>query len=279
MNLLRNSLLPIQGIGSITKELWATLTADLVLGFRLGEARNHHLYLDNSVWVKDNRSGSVDDIVLPSSSSATETVYIYEAGYKGQYDTWRGLTTRLGVSAFSTVYRHIFSRGILNQGSIPVDAVINGLELEAEFKPSAYFFIALTLAYSDSHYRFRDPDLSLLNNELDNDPLLRTPEFKGSVLVGGDVRSSGGHLFSWLADVRHEGQTLHEVYSVTAVSPAHALFDVHLSWTSPQMLKLALWTRNVGDSRWINSIFPVIVGSFASYGNPHTYGVTVNYSF
>lgn len=279
MNLLRNLLLPAQNNSSITEELWGTLTADLVLGFRLGAARNHHLYLDTSAWVRDNRAASVDGNILPSNSSASESVYIYEVGYKGQYNTWRGLTTRLGVSAFSTVYRHIFSRGISNAGLNPIDAVINGLELEMEFKSSAYFFIALTLAYSESHYRIRGSVFSLINNQLDDDPVLRTPEFKGSILVGGDVRTSCGHLFSWLADFRHESKTLHEIDSATGVSPAHTLFDVRLSWTAPQMLELALWTRNIGDSRWVNSIFPFVFSSFASYGNPYTYGVTAKYSF
>jgi iron complex outermembrane receptor protein len=63
-----------------------------------------------------------------------------------------------------------------------------------------------------------------------------------------------------------------------AIQPAYSLVNARLSWLSPQSeYEIALWGKNLADRAWIAHIYTIANEVFGVYGEPRTYGISLNW--
>ena len=272
-------------------ESWIGFTPKLTLGLRLGQDRNHNLYLDYATGFKSGGFAAAPTEPEHLNPLRPETATSIELGYKTSIHQHSGLHLRVGLAYFLSLYQDLqiqqFGRAILDDGALSEfgyfrtinasDAVATGLEFEVHLRTSDYFFIAANGSIVDSSYEDTRPLHT--GARYDGKRLLHLADNKISIHLGGDLPARGGNIFRWGLDWRYESETLHDLSDDRAVSPAYSLLDIRLAWLLPAGIEVAAWLRNALDESWIHHIYVIGPGAIAVFGDPLTYGATIKYVF
>ena len=276
---------------SSDKEDWSAFTPKLTIGFRLGSRRNHNVYFGFATGYKSGGFAAAPTTRDHLKPLKPEGAVSTEIGYKGDFRWGTSSIARVNVAFFSSTFTDLqiqqFGAARLPSGEVSgfgffrtinaSGAEISGLEIEVYLRPSQYFFISMTGTASDSKYTEATPLHTGAN--FNGQKLLRVPNWKASVVLGGDIPTGAGHIFRWNIDYRFESDTSHDLTNPLAVSPDHSITDVRFAWIAPQGFELAAWGRNVGDATWLQHIYTIGPGTIGVFGDPYTYGFTMKYTF
>ncbi|MCH9663621.1 MAG: TonB-dependent receptor [Gammaproteobacteria bacterium] len=270
---------------------WSAFTPKLTVGFRLGSQRNHNIYVGYATGYKSGgfaAAPTAKEHLRPLDPEGSVSI---ELGYKGEYRWGSSSIARVNLTLFTSSFNDLqiqqFGAARLPNGetsgfgffrTINASAAdIQGMELEIYIRPSQYFFVSMTGTSSNSEYTDGKPLHT--GATFNGQKLLRVPNWKASVVLGGDIPTGAGHIFRWNIDYRFESDTSHDLSNPLAVSPDHSITDIRFAWLAPQGFELAAWGRNVGDATWIQHIYTIGPGTIAVFGEPYTYGFTMKYSF
>jgi iron complex outermembrane receptor protein len=153
-------------------------------------------------------------------------------------------------------------------------AYAKGAELEVSWLPINGLTLNASFGYLDARFK----GVVLPNADFPNQSgqdMIRSPRQKENVEAiyqwsgfGGQFAASGDYSFT--ASQRGELEPY-------AVQPKYDLVNGRLSWSSPQHWDIALWGKNLADKAWVSHVYTIGGEVFGVFGDPRTYGVTVNW--
>lgn len=214
-----------------------------------------------------------------------ENITAFEIGYKG-----RLLDNRLEIAAaaFSYDYTNLQTAqifGISYSITNATSAKIEGLELEATFRPTSGFQIDGHVTLLDARYgdyaNFDPINLAAGEQDLSGKRLNRAPTFSGSLgaqytvpLGTGDLRLRGEltHTSSYYFRPFNEALDRQDGFTTG---------NAFASYKFPEGLELRAFVRNIANKTIIAGIFTSDIGQTrqAQYLPPRTYGIGLNYNF
>jgi iron complex outermembrane receptor protein len=157
-------------------------------------------------------------------------------------------------------------------------AEARGAELELTWLASEHLDVSLMYGYLDAKFT----SLILPNADFpqqSGQDMFRAPRNKASlharylIPLGsrGTLESAAG--YSYTSNQRGEIEPY-------AIQPAFGLFDARLAWMSASnKWNVALWGRNLADKTWVAHIYTIAGEVIGTFGDPRTYGVTVNWRY
>lgn len=239
-----------------------------------------------------NTGGAQDRPVKP------ETINAYEVGYK-----FAAQRLSFDLATYYYNYKDLQVAAYTVVGtSTPVSVVYNaqkarvyGVEGQMQYEITSNFSVNAGAAYTNAKYeKFQGSptftqclELSCGTNygifiasttDLHNAHMVRAPKFTGNLgarytmgLFGGDLALSGN--FYYTSKVYFDSSN---VYSQNG----YKLLDLRVQWTDPSgMYTLALWGKNVLDTKYMSSNQATPAGIGATWGTPATYGLEAKVHF
>lgn len=206
----------------------------------------------------------------------SETLYAYEAGVKTDL---LGRTLRFNAAAFYYDYRDLQVFVFDTSGVLPVQRKLNagnaeiyGLEVELQAQPSRYFNAFVNASFLHAQYK---DFIALAAEDYAGNDLVNAPDFSLSAGFTVTQPLPGGSSLQLRADGNFQSETFLTPDNARAnrVEP-FGTANVRFSWLSAdEKIELALWGKNVTDTRYTTYISPVLTMDQINYNDPATYGV------
>jgi iron complex outermembrane recepter protein len=212
----------------------------------------------------------------------SETLYAYEVGVKSDLLDRR---LRLNASAFLYDYRDLQVFVFDLTGPIPLQRKVNagnarilGLEADITARPTRNLDLFAAITLMDSEYR---DFASLGGDSFDGNRLVNAP----TVALAGGATLAVPLGDSGTLRARVDGSYTSAIFlfpdnaASGRVAP-HELLNARLGWQAPsERLEVALWVRNLTDSRQITSFAPVVTMDQLNIADPRTFGIQLTGRF
>ncbi len=213
---------------------------------------------------------------------ASEKLYAYEVGVKSEL---LGRTLRLNAGAFYYDYRDLQVFVFDTSGVVPLQRKLNagnadiyGFELEMAARPTRDLDAYLNLSLLSAKY---STFIALASEDLSGNQLVNAPKYAISAGMAYTLPLSNGSAIR----ARVDGSMQSEIFLTPDNAranrvPSYGLLNARLSWLSADdRLELALWAKNITDTRYVTYISPVITMDQLNYNDPATYGVQAVFKF
>lgn len=235
-------------------------------------------------WQQGFKAGGFNTAAC-GASFKPETITAYEAGYKS-----RLLDNRLdlALAAFHYDYTNLQTAQIVGVSysiSNAASAKIDGLELEATFRPTDRFQIDGHTTWLDARYgeyeNFDPINPAAGAQDLSGKRLNRAPKLSGALglqysapLGSGELKLRGEMTYTSSYYFRPFNLQLDRQEGFTTG-------NAFVTYTLPDNLELRAYVRNIADETIIAGIFTSDIGQArqAQYQPPRTYGVGLGYRF
>lgn len=221
-----------------------------------------------------------------------EVVDAFEVGYKGRM----GSGLELNLAAFHYRYKNI-QVFVYNPGPPPssiyqnaAGGEINGAEFNASWRATPELTLTAGGSYLDTKYTSYPAATVYIplpsgfgNQQIDQDVggnrLMRTPKwfFNGSVNYARDI--GPGEIGAYVA-ANYTSRVYFDPNNRVS-QPGHALVDAQLSYAPKAVpgLRIVAWGRNLTNKDYLQSVLESQISDQASFADPRTYGVRLEYSF
>ncbi|MEP7242717.1 MAG: TonB-dependent receptor [Gammaproteobacteria bacterium] len=214
-----------------------------------------------------------------------ETLYAYELGLKS---TLFDGSVRFNAAAFYYDWRD-FQAYSLVQLAIPVvvltnagDAEVKGFETELSWRPTE----TLELGTATNLMEAKIVSFNVLPGGQDNNGkrLPNSPKFTVAAFGKYQFPRIAEHWVPYLqATVSYQSKVFYEIQNNPINSQdGYAITNLRAGLASGDSWDLALWVRNLGDKAYVSESKFVDLRTFPSannYGEPRSYGASVNYRF
>ncbi len=222
--------------------------------------------------------------VLPAAVGPyeAENVTAYEVGYKSK---WRRHAVSVNLTGFHNVYDDLQKTVIGDDGNQAIlnaaEATIQGVELEAEWRPLSYLTVNASLGRMWAGYQSFDG----LDVDGDGVPdperakrlrLTDTPDWSASLQIGATGRVGEVGIDVHLDYAFTSGFMTNEVNSI-GVS-AHRLFNASVGFRWAQHWGLRLFARNLLDEAYYHSAFATGCCDLGDRGPRRQIGAGLRYS-
>ena len=163
------------------------------------------------------------------------------------------------------------------------------MDVEASWYVTSDFTLSASVEYLDANYR-RFPaaqayiatgagNVLTLPQDLSGKPLLRSPEWSGSVSANYQTDIEAGRIGAYASLYFTDSFVLESTNRI--VVDGYETLDAELSFAPNALkgLRLVAWGKNLTNKAYLNQ---AVVSTFAdtvSYGAPRTYGVRAEYAF
>lgn len=213
-----------------------------------------------------------------------ETLTAYEAGFKFKF----GPQFRLNGTVFHYDYAGLQLTQSVNicgpNGNLPCSVTrnaaaskVDGVELDAELRPSNRLTVRLAANYLDAHYDSFVPESGV---NLSGRPLDRSPKWTWAVGANYTVPVGEGRL---VASAQTRFSSRYELADLGTYAyffqPAFTKTDISLSYHAPDdRFFVSAYARNLEDSIVVTQ---ATAGTFgvANFGDPRQFGVRVGTKF
>lgn len=239
--------------------------------------------------------------LLPLTPFNEETMDSFELGAKTEF----GGRVRLNGAVFHNIYKDQLVTvpvpivGTGSFGTITVNAgktTYTGVELEGQFKISDTFSIDGNFGYIDIKIK-NFPGADITNTPRNIAGLLRgagyAPKFTGAIAgnvvvpLSGDTKLTGRLGYNYTAKYQMFANTLTAPFSRTTEGDARGLVDGQIRIDgikfggSGNGFGLTLWGKNLTNEKYVTRSVDFGQLGFAGviYGDPRTYGVTLDLEF
>jgi iron complex outermembrane receptor protein len=166
-------------------------------------------------------------------------------------------------------------------------AEARGAELELSWLPLEDLTISATYGYLDAKFEnLYLPNASVFTTvsgqtidlrDQSGQNMIRAPRNKGNLEIKYELPLGNRGMLEPSADYSYTGNQRGELEPY-AIQPAYSLVNARLSWLSPQSeYEIALWGKNLADRAWIAHIYTIANEVFGVYGEPRTYGISLNW--
>lgn len=229
-----------------------------------------------------------------------EVIWSYEAGVKAEF----GGIARINASVFLNDYSDLQLNvpiPITGGGSFgtAVDNVGNvryiGFEIEAQVKASDNFWFDGNVGYTNKNFR-EYLSLNAANQPSDISDVVEpgfSPDLTGAVAanarfpIGGDVNLTGRVGFTYVSDYFQFGNPITAPFRDQTRGDARGLIDAQLRIDGISLggftkdIGITLWGKNLTSKDYVARSVDFGQLGFAGtlYGDPRTYGVTVDIEF
>lgn len=255
---------------------WNKVTSSASINWNYSE--NGMLYV---AFAQGYKSGAFVSAVTNPEAAAVplepEEADSWEVGLKSEFLDNR---LRVNASVFTMDYSDLQVFRLV--GSLLVganaEATSEGLELDITGLVTENWTLQANYAYLDATYdTFDDGAVDFSGNNLP-----RAPE--DSFFVRSSYRTPlpGGSEIDWVASYAYTGSFYHDASNIQAAKEdSYGVIDASATWTSPQdNWMVSVWGRNLDDEEYrVHTIISNIAGTVDVWGEPRTYGATVQYNF
>ncbi|QMW24186.1 TonB-dependent receptor [Sandaracinobacteroides saxicola] len=212
----------------------------------------------------------------------SERLYAWEAGIKTDLFDRR---LRVNAATFFYDYRDLQVFVFDLSGPIPLQRKVNagnariwGLEADVTARPTRNLDLFASITVMDSAYR---NFAALGGASLDGNRLVNAPTV---ALAGGATLTVPlGDKGSLRARVDGSYTSAIFLFPDNAASgrvKAHELVNARLGWQSPdETIEVALWARNLTNSRYVTSFAPVVTMDQLNISDPRTFGIQLTGHF
>lgn len=158
-----------------------------------------------------------------------------------------------------------------------------GLELTDEFRldAGAAYTHGTYLRFNNAERYAFSPTSGVsvsLGNDASGNTMERAPAFSGNIgltyhrsLAGGQFNLTGNFAYQTKINFDPFGDTF---------QPAYGLLNMRAAWTEPgNHWTVALYGKNVTDTKYLTQVNQETAGTFQQYGRPATYGVEVTWRY
>lgn len=226
-----------------------------------------------------------------SRFAGPETSTVYEIGLKANW----GLVTA-NLAAFDQQIDGFQSNTFTGSGFVLANAgtqSVRGIEFEGSVKPVKGLLFNVSMTYLDPRY---DNFVFSAVGDLSGTRPAGIPAISSTFVATYDHEFAGGHHLILRGDYHYEspvqiveglpgflsGGTAAAVAAARPWRREVSEINASISWVMPSGVELTAWGRNLGNNRYLLSIFdsPAQEGSISGYTNqPRTYGVAARYRF
>lgn len=226
-------------------------------------------------------------------ATAPEEATNYEAGLKTE---WFGRTLRVNIAAFHMDYTNLQRIAVINDFTGPPgtttvitdtsDAVIEGVEVESQWRAGRHWDFNLSYAFLDARYKTLietlqiNADGSPLLNDSSGNRLSRTPRHK--IVFGaayetdeydwGSLRASVSGNYE--SDVFDDSSNNFQEYR-----RARTVLDASLEYRINPTVSVTAWVNNLTNEVTRTHVSASGGGLFVQYGPPRQAGLTLDLSF
>lgn len=206
-----------------------------------------------------------------------EELWSYEAGAK--VDLF-GRLLRVNAAVFHYDYDDLQIQSFLTPGVIDItnaaDATVDGVELEAQLRPTAWLRLGGNLAYLDARYRSFTNAIRPGNIAFDatGNRLNLSPEFSYALLAHAEAPVGGGAMFARGEYSYRTRQFFTALNSGLEVQRGYGLINASIGYTAPGgRTQLILLARNLSDTEYVTSTAGFPTGTVGRVGEPRTYAL------
>jgi iron complex outermembrane receptor protein len=227
-------------------------------------------------------AGGASTDALQMQPFRSEKLYAYEVGIKTDLLDRR---LRFNASAFYYDYRDLQVFIFDLTGPIPVQRKLNagnariyGLEAEVTARPMPAVELFGAMTVMDSKYK----NFAALGGvSYSGNQLVNAPEFSGAAGLRINVPLAGGSAIKGNLDGTYTSSIY--LFPDNAASnkvKGRGLLNARLAWSAPgNRYEVAIWGRNLTNTKFITSLAPVITQDQINYNEPRTYGVQLSAHF
>ena len=264
-------------------EKWSKFSPRLTARYTV--APNQNLY---ATYSQGFRGGQINTGDIGSPAVNPETITAYEVGYKGRIAD----TLSLNVAAFRYNYKDLQVPAYIAPLYVTQNAASargKGVDVEASWYVTPEFTLSASVEYLDANYR-RFPaaqayiatgtgNVLTLPQDLSGKPLLRSPEWSGSVSANYQTDIEAGRIGVYASLYFTDSFVLESTNRI--VVDGYETLDAELSFAPNALegLRLVAWGKNLTNKAYLNQ---AVVSTFAdsvSYAAPRTFGVRAEYAF
>ncbi len=271
-----------QTFSNSVEEDWSTFTLKSSLGYQVSEDTN--VYFTYAEGFKSGGFAAAPQGIEFTNPIDQEESTNFEFGLKSDLSD----SFRLNGALFYTEYEglQIQTFGPLAPGAAfgtfqtfnAGDANIAGIELEATWLITENLTLSGFYAYQDSEFEETDIPGTAFPNQ-DGNNLIRTPEVKYNIDLDYFIPMDSGAEISTNLNYRFTDDQRGEL-EPWAIQPKFNLLDARVTWTnSDDTFDVSLWGRNLTDEEYISHVYTIASSVVAVYGDPRTFGLSVNYRF
>ena len=248
-------------------------------------------------WSEGFKSGGFDSKVSRASEAdrpiREETASNFELGVKSR---WLDESLQLNAAVFSTDFHDLQRVTLLfDEVSGAFDglrvknaarASISGVELEAAWAPDDRLLFNLAYGYLDARFdEFLAGTIQGFDIRRDGNRIPHSPWHSVNLAASYGIELAGGASLelnldygwkhhSWSSSDNAPGRP----ERLASLQKAYGVANASLSWTSPgEHWKLSAWGKNLTDTLHADQRSSFAGASWAHYGPPRTYGLSVQY--
>ena len=278
-------LQPYAKVGA--EEGWGNVTWKAVAEYKLTE--DAMAYASVATGFKSGGfTGSASTAISATTPFDPEKATSYEAGAKTELFDHR---LRLNAAAFYTDYRDLqvtrfFQPAGSSFGQFITEnagkARIKGLEVEATARPTKGLELGGTVSLLDAKYvKFTGTPSQNNTGSFDGNRLRQAPKFSPSAFAGYTYDMQGGAALALRASWKHQSKSYYDAdNNPITVIPAYSLLEGSLAYTAKDgHTTVSLWGKNLTDEAYRTHVFSQRDSrvAFALFGEPRTYGITIDY--
>ncbi|NIB40374.1 TonB-dependent receptor [Pseudomaricurvus alkylphenolicus] len=263
-------------------ESWSAFTPKASLAYEFGESGQ--VYFSVASGFKSGGFAAAPTTQADTQPLDQEEALSYELGLKTEI----GGVLRLNAALFRTEYEdlQIQSFGPRDAGASfgtfqtfnAGDAEVNGFEVEFTWAPMDNLMVSGFYGYMDSEFT----DLTVPNASFPNqsgEDMIRTPENKYSLSVEYILSLQNRGDLSMSVDYSYTDEQREEL-EPWAVRPEFDTVNARVTWNLPgDSLSLSLWGKNLADEEYITHMYTIASSVVAVYGDPRTYGASLDWRF
>jgi iron complex outermembrane recepter protein len=221
-----------------------------------------------------------------------EIVTAYEVGYKGKLSPNLDLNLAVFHYLYKDIQIFIYDPIGGSQYQNAAGGKINGVELEANFRPAPGLTFHGGVSYLDTKYSsfkkalvYRPKTLAagLGNAQFTQDvsgfPLMRTPKWTANGSINYSHSFSGGELGLYVAANYNSGFSFDPQGRIK--QKPYALVDATLSFAPSAVpgTQVSVWVKNLTDHDYYSNILESTGGDQSGWSEPRTFGVRFEYKF
>ncbi|MCY4256147.1 MAG: TonB-dependent receptor [Gammaproteobacteria bacterium] len=241
------------------------------------------------------KSGGFDSKVSRGSEAGRpireETATNYELGIKSR---WLNQSLQVNVAVFSTDFRDLQRVTLLfDEASGVFDglrvknaarASISGGELDIAWAPASRFLLNLAYGYLDARFdEFVAGTIQGFDLRRDGNRIPHSPRHSVGLAAGYSLElGANGSVdlsvdYGWKHHCWHHSDNAPGRFERDASrQKAYGVANASLAWTSPgENWRIAAWGKNIADALYADQRISFAGASWAHYGPPRTYGLSV----
>jgi iron complex outermembrane receptor protein len=235
-------------------------------------------------------TGSASTAQVATAPFDPEEATNYEVGAKTELF---GNRLRLNTSVFYTDYSDLQVTRFFQPAGQPFGqfitenagkAELKGVEVEFSARPVEWLELGGSYAYLDATYtNFTGLPSQTVAGNFNGNHLRQSMENSASAYAGYIHALGSGAELSLRGNWKYQSLSYYDPdNNPITVIPSYHLFEARLGYLSPGgHWDWSLWGKNLGQERYRTHIFSQRDGrvSFALFGEPRTYGMTVSYKY